>query len=139
MGRLSDRVQTWWPLALRLAYCEFGGIVAGAISFLILAHLLIPSRTDSSVAPLMGYFLIIGGMLVGIPFYLATVFILLICFHSIIKHPLIWCIGIPGALTVLMALASRAPNQIPIFTVIPLSATYAGIIFYFWLRWAPPD
>jgi hypothetical protein len=128
-------------LAVRLAVCQILGTFAGVTFGSALSRIWAPPAAGNVFGnpqlDLIALFL--GGIVFGIPFYCVALLILHNATDSILRRPLIWCLAIPAAL-VAAALLAFPPNRVGgIFWValIPLSALFAGAVFYIWLRRSP--
>ena len=127
-------------LAVRLAICQILGTFAGVTFGSALSRVWAPPTVRNVFgSPLLDFIaLFLGGMLVGIPFYCVALLILRSATDSILRRPLTWCVAIPAALFA-AAMLAFPPNRGGIFWValIPLSALFAGVAFYIWLRRSP--
>jgi hypothetical protein len=83
--------------------------------------------------------LLLGGLLIGLPFYGVALLILHNATVLILKFPLIFCVVVP-ALFLTAALYAFPPQRwggIFWVALIPMSALFAGAIFYVWHWWSP--
>ena len=129
-------------LAGRLALCQIFGTLAAIIFGRSVSSIW---SSDSSAVSLFGGplqdFVVVSLVALGfgVPFYFIALLILQVEISAILKRPVFWCIGIPAVLSAL-ALAVFQPARVGgIFWIalIPLSALFAGMMFYVWLRRSP--
>ena len=82
---------------------------------------------------------VLFGMILGIPFYCVTLLAFQYASAWILRLPFFWCVGIPLLLLVTSVLAFPPERLHGILWVvlIPLSALFAGTMFYVWLRRSP--
>ncbi len=80
---------------------------------------------------------LIGALVFGIPAYALAVLVLHNFTGSILRHPLVWCLGVPGALLALSLLAPSPPNAIHWLTAIAFCAVLSGLVFLVWHRRRP--
>jgi hypothetical protein len=127
-------------LAGRLAVCQILGTLFGIALGTTLSQIWSPPSTYLFGGPLQDFAIVLlYGLGFGIPFYCVAILILQTATNSILKHPAIWCIGIPASLlaAALFAFPPAKMGGISWITLIPLSALFAGSIFYGWLRHSP--
>ena len=129
-------------LAGRLALCQVFGTLAALVFNWLLSLIWMPGPPAVSLfgGPIQDFAaLYFGALCFGIPFYFLALLILQVETASVLMRPLFWCVGIPGVLLVI-ALAVFPPARIGgIFWIalIPLSALFAGTMFYAWLQRKP--
>jgi hypothetical protein len=129
-------------LASRLAVCQILGTLSGVASAVALSPIWhhFPPPDSFTGSPLFDFVgMVLFGLAFGIPFYGLALFVLRSAAVSILRHPFIWCIIIPATLlaVALVAFPPARVGGIYWIAVIPLSALFSGIIFYFWQLWHP--
>jgi hypothetical protein len=134
-------VSTKMQLAMRLAVCQIVGTCAGVTLGSELSRIWLPGHAEYVlVSPLVDWLaLSVIALLFGVPLYCVALLILLSATSPILKYPFVWCVGVPAAL-LLCASVTFPPARVPGIhwvVLIPLSALFAGIAFYVWLRRSP--
>ena len=129
-------------LAIRLALCQIFGTIGGITTGVALSPIWRNGHPQDS---LVGNFwldlgvMFLAGLAFGIPFYCIALLVLHNATKSILKYPLVWCLVIPTVLFVaaLLAFPPKEVGGIFWIALIPLSAMFAGAMFFVWLRRSP--
>ena len=127
-------------LAGRLAVCQILGTFLGITLGTMLSPIWSPPSTYVFGGPVQDFAIILlYGLGFGIPFYCVAILILQTATNSILMRPAIWCIGVPASLLIvaLFAFPPAKMGGISWIALIPLSALFAGAMFYVWLRYNP--
>jgi hypothetical protein len=127
-------------LAGRLA--QFFGTLAALISNWLLSSIWVPGPPAVSLfgSPIQDFAIVYSfALCFGIPFYFLALLILQVEIVSVLKRPLFWCVGIPGILLAIGLVVFPPARVGGIFWIalIPLSALFAGAMFYAWLQRKP--
>ena len=126
---------------MRASVCQFLGTVLGLVtaSAVGTAYGNFGAPVTGSRATDLLAIAFVALIAIGLPLF-ALVMLLLSAFTpQILRSPFLWCIAAPAVLTALglWVFPVTAYHGLLWIAVIPLCATFAGILFYAWQRASP--
>jgi len=80
-----------------------------------------------------------GAISIGLPFFAIVILVLRLATREVLRHPFVWSVVLPAVLLALSLWKFPIDEFGGFFWVvaIPFCATWAGLLFYIWLRVSP--